>query len=166
MSKAKLLPRYIILHSSDTEDGETLSWPAIKRYHVEVNGWSDIGYHYGLERYRNAVVALPGRPWWRQGAHCRAAGRNRDSLGVCVVGRFEDSVDPLIWRATVDLLTVLCWAFGIRAGHVFGHREFEAAKTCPGRAWDLDAVREGVERRLRGWTDLGPHLRMDLLAVP
>ncbi len=38
-------PEHIIIHCSGTEDSETVSWSAIRRYHIYDNGWANIGYH-------------------------------------------------------------------------------------------------------------------------
>lgn len=141
--------RYLILHCSDTEDGPGLSWPAIRRYHMEERGWSDIGYHYGIERYGPRIAVLRGRPPWVRGAHCRAAGRNRDSLGVCVVGKFDEDPPSLgVYDATVQVLARLAWAFHIEPDRVAGHREFDKRKTCPGLKWDLDKLREDIMREM------------------
>ena len=142
---ALLIPKKIILHCSATEDTESKSWDAIRRYHIETNGWSDIGYHYGIERYLGNISYQRGRLPNVMGAHCRAAGRNRDSLGVCVVGKFDDrppADDILI--ATYKLLSYLCFVFSIAPKDVYGHREFEDGKTCPGLKWDLDETRDNV----------------------
>lgn len=164
-------PRRIVLHCSDTEDGPTLSWPAIRRYHVEERGWSDVGYHFGLERYSDdrihaGTVLLPGRPWHLTGAH--VAGHNTDSLGLCIVGRFDDEPpDCDLKRETFDALALLAFAFGITAAAVYFHRDFNSGKTCPGKLWNREEVRDGVDRRLRdGWPVVGRHLRLDLVKLP
>ncbi len=137
-----LLPTKIILHCSATADTESKSWEAIRRYHVEENGWSDIGYHFGIENVGGDIMVYRGRPWWIKGAHCAAAGRNHDSLGVCVVGKYDnDPPSPEIYKAVIDVLKTLCAVFWIDTEKVYGHSEFEPMKTCPGVMWDMDRVR-------------------------
>ena len=55
-------PQYIVIHHSLTKDGTVADWEAIRRYHKEINGWSDIGYHYGIERVGMFVLPRVGRP--------------------------------------------------------------------------------------------------------
>jgi len=146
----------IVLHCSDTEDGPSNSWPAIRRYHMQVNGWSDIGYNYGLELIAETYVLQPGRPPWVNGAHCRAAGRNSDSLGLCVVGKFDvNPPPPRLVTLTASVLAFLCFAHGIKPEMVSGHREWEKAKTCPGAQWDLDRLRKSVDQRLHRMASAG-----------
>ncbi len=137
-----LLPTKIILHCSATRDTDAKSWEAIRKYHMNELGWDDIGYHYGLENVDGHIMCYRGRPWWDKGAHCKAEGRNHDSLGVCVVGKFDDEPPtPAVYRATLDVLKTLCAVFWIEAKNVYGHREFEDNKTCPGLQWDMDKTR-------------------------
>jgi len=151
-----MLPENIILHCSATPDGETFSWGAIRRYHIETNGWSDIGYHYGIERYNRGVVLLQGRKPWVTGAHCRAGGRNADSLGLCVVGCFDEvGPSPELYLVTTMTLRSLAFTFHIPPERIYGHREFESAKTCPGLKWDLDQLRADVAASLHSHPDVG-----------
>ena len=123
---------HIIVHCSDTEDGPSLSWPAIRRVHVEERGWEDIGYHAGIEFFGPQIVLCPGRPVWAQGAHCKAAGRNHDSLGVCLVGDFDERppADEL-WDCAAMIVAHLALLAHVRTEDVRGHREFDPGKTCP-----------------------------------
>lgn len=142
-------PQRIIVHCSDTEDGDGINWAAIVRYHKEVNGWADVGYHFGLEWVAGKYVALQGRPWYQKGAHCKAAGRNNDSLGVCIVGKFDDRAPTFQEHESVcNFLASLCFAFRVPVERVHGHREFEPGKTCPGTRWNLDELRRQIAARL------------------
>ena len=144
-----MTPRRIILHCSDTEDGPGNSWPAIRGYHIAVNRWADIGYHYGLERIDGRIILQSGRAPWTEGAHCKAEGRNHDSLGLCVVGRYDEvAPDDELYDRTVQTLAELCFYFQIRHEAVSGHREYDPGKTCPGLTWDLDRLRADIGARL------------------
>ena len=81
MKKRKQTHRIIYHHSlSDLSTVDN-----IRRYHMDHHGWSDIGYHFVVEldgqiEHGRAVTLV--------GAH--AFGRNRDSIGVCIVGNLHD----------------------------------------------------------------------------
>jgi hypothetical protein len=149
-----MVPRRIVLHHSATADGSTVSWNAIRRYHVQVRGWKDIGYHFGIEAVADpgggpeSYEILMGRLPDRVGAHC--LHRNADSLGVCCVGDFDAwPPPPAQWTKAVELTAWLCRRWNISTAFVHGHREF-ARKTCPGRLFDLERFRRDVAALLTG----------------
>ncbi len=136
-------PKYIILHHSATADGWTLSADDIRRYHMEVNGWKDVGYHFFIERVEDSTQILAGRMLDEDGAHC--VGRNHDSIGICFVGNFDIADPPQAsWDAGVRLVRSLCRVFGIPPENVGGHRDY-AEKTCPGIKFDLDKFRNALK---------------------
>ena len=156
-----MIPHYIILHCSATKDSGSASWEAIREFHTEMRGWRDIGYHYGIEEFGDETVLLRGRKPWDTGAHCRAGGRNRDSLGLCVVGEFDDNPPSKEkYSAVVAVLTSLCFMFSIEPDWVKGHREYEPNKTCPGLCWDLDQTRHDIEDSLLYHRRLGTYLEL------
>lgn len=71
----------IIVHCSDTPEGRNDKAEDIRRWHVNGNGWSDIGYHYVVDL--DGTIEL-GRDVALVGAH--ATGHNANSVGVCYVG--------------------------------------------------------------------------------
>ena len=154
-----MIPKYIIVHCSATEDSGTASWEAIREFHTEVRGWRDIGYHYGVEEYDGEFVFLRGRKPFDMGAHCVAAGRNHDSIGLCVVGDYdEEPPEPEKYAVVVAILTSLCFIFQIPPENVRGHCEFEEAKTCPGLMWDLDGLRADIKAGIKHYDRLGDYL--------
>ncbi len=156
-----MIPQYIILHCSATEDSGTASWEAIRDFHVDIRGWRDIGYHYGIEEFDDDLVLLRGRRPFDMGAHCRAGGRNRDSVGLCVVGEFDiEPPDEKKYLATVAVLTSLCFTLGIHPDNIKGHREYEEHKTCPGLMWDLDKTRQDVKYLILHDLNLGDYLEI------
>ncbi|MEU4770882.1 peptidoglycan-binding protein [Micromonospora sp. NPDC023644] len=54
----------------------------IQNYHMDSNGWDDIGYNFLVDRDGRIYE---GRGWQTQGAH--ATGYNTSHLGVCFIGR-------------------------------------------------------------------------------
>lgn len=124
-------PNKIILHHSLTADTKTVSWGAIRKYHVETLGWTDIGYAWGIELVNDHYEILMGRRPDLVGAH--TIGQNDQSIGICVVGNYD--IDPVtieIKDAIQKLLTWLIFVYKIPSKEIYGHCEF-ASKTCPGK---------------------------------
>jgi len=135
----------IILHCSATKDSGTVSWDAIRKYHIEVMHFRDNGYHFGLENVNGKLAYMVGRPLTEWGAHCE--GHNTGSLGICVIGDYDkDILDPAREIAVVKLCTYLCSILGINPKQIYGHREFNPAKTCPGMKFPLLRVKDGVAK--------------------
>ena len=128
----------IIVHCSATRpnwmDGKSAAARVreIKLWHTRDNGWSDIGYHFLIDR-DGTVVA--GRPLDRVGAHTQ--GRNTGTIGVCLIGghgsaatdRFDQHFTVSQDRALRALITDLQRKYGKLA--LSGHNQW-AAKACPG----------------------------------
>ncbi len=132
--------KIITLHHSLTKDSGTVSWQAIRRYHEEINGWSAIGYHYGIELINDRYEVLLGRMPNQQGAHVRY--HNTDNIGVCLVGDFDNEKPPGgQWNLALELVRYLIEQYDLDAGAVKGHREFNPEKSCPGRMFDLEMFR-------------------------
>ncbi len=118
----------IIIHCSATREGQDVTAADIRRWHVEGNHWSDIGYHYVIRL--DGTIEL-GRPIAQVGAH--TSGQNQNSIGICYVGglremKAADTRTEEQKAAMLDLLRVLHRMFPEATIH--GHREF-AAKACP-----------------------------------
>ena len=112
----------LIVHCSDTPNDRDVTVEDIRDWHVNGNGWSDIGYHYVIDRDGRVHS---GRPVRIAGAHCR--GHNADSIGVCLVGRdqFEDWQFDALRKLYASLLGIFTKI------KPFGHRDFTDTKTCP-----------------------------------
>lgn len=139
-----MTPKRIILHHSLTADSGTVSWGAIRRYHVETNGWRDIGYHFGIEIVGDHYEVLLGRMFNEVGAHTE--GQNHDSLGICFMGNFDLAAPaPELWKTGVKLVKSLMGVFGIPASEVHGHNEY-SAKSCPGKMFDMKKFKTDLLR--------------------
>jgi N-acetyl-anhydromuramyl-L-alanine amidase AmpD len=104
----------------------------IRLWHTRDNRWSDIGYHFVIDR-DGAVVS--GRPVEKAGAH--VVGRNAASIGVCLIGGHGSAATDAFPRhftqeqdrALRALIVSLRSKHGALA--VSGHNQW-AAKACPG----------------------------------
>lgn len=131
----------IIIHCSATEEGRDFTVEDIRRWHVQGNGWRDIGYHFVI--YRDGTIHI-GRPLEQAGAH--TSGHNAYSIGICYVGGVatdrktpKDTQTPQQREALVTLVRILKQAYGI--SKVSGHREY-ANKACP--SFDVQKWRKEV----------------------
>lgn len=113
----------IIIHCTATSEDATLA--AIKNYHVNVCGWSDIGYHFLIDKYGRV---LHGRPIEQVGAHCK--GHNAHSIGVAYIGG-KDGKDTRTMLQKNALRELVFWFRTIFPNvSVRGHNEF-SNKLCP-----------------------------------
>lgn len=142
-----LRPKKIIIHHSLTKDSGSVSWGAIHSYHVNTKGWSDIGYHAGIEEVEGRFICMFGRPDWISGGHTR--GQNWCSLGFCFVGNF-DRRRPSDARLRVAARRVLApWLirYGLGVDALVPHSQY-ANKTCPGSKFPMDRLREIVAEEM------------------
>lgn len=124
----------VIIHAADTPAGMDVGVEEIRRWHVEGNGWSDIGYHYVIRR--NGQIELgrdldnDGDVEEHQGAH--VYGHNLGTLGICMVGGKPDcNYTAAQWRSLAWLVRDILGRHGLTVSDVYGHREFDSGKTCP-----------------------------------
>ena len=121
----------IVIHCSATKAIADIGVKEIRQWHVEGQGWRDIGYHYVIRR--NGQLET-GRPREQVGAH--VAGHNANSIGICLVGGLDPNMNPEAnytaeqWVALRKLVAGLRQQFPGAA--VKGHRDFPGVnKACP-----------------------------------
>lgn len=141
---------HIVLHHSLTADSGTVSWGAIRKYHVETNGWVDVGYQLAVELVGDHYEVMLGRAIDEDGAHCYQDLMNRIGLGVCFVGNFDLAPPPAaMLKYAARHLRSIMGNLGIPAdeAHVRMHRQHATYKTCPGTKFPysefLRMLREG-----------------------
>lgn len=134
--------RYIVLHHSDSPDhGMLKNFDDIKRWHVENNGWRDIGYHWVIEFVGGKLVALPGRSEWDDAAAC--PGKNKDGIHICCVGNFEDTIPgDELYLFVADLCKQIMARHPIK--EIGGHGDY-VATACPGKNFNVNRVRQLVK---------------------
>ena len=135
---------HIIIHHSFTEDSKTVSWDAIRKYHVETQKWADIGYHFGIEMGPNGeYLLLTGRPLNQVGAHCKEENMNKVGIGFCFVGNFDLAPPPTtMFVKGAHYVKSLMDVFGIIPSNVRWHRDYATYKSCPGTQFDMAVFRD------------------------
>jgi N-acetylmuramoyl-L-alanine amidase len=128
----------IIIHHSGTEDGPGVSWGAIRKYHIEVNGWKAIGYNAGVELVGTSYEVLMGRPTHMTGAH--TIGHNTTALGICFVGDFNKGVPP-VGQLEAGAKKIKEWMidYDIPKEKIFPHRKLNDTE-CPGKFFPMDKL--------------------------
>lgn len=120
-----VLTQVIIHHSAlPLSDGPR----EIQRLHTEEKGFADIGYHFLIDE---TGQCFEGRSLQVRGAH--TYGANYGSIGICLLGNFEELQPPAIQLDALRiLLTSLVGRFpGLQ--HLSGHRDHNPGVTlCPG----------------------------------
>lgn len=146
----------IVHHSAGTNNSN--DWAAVVRaiwdFHVNGNGWADIGYNWLIDP--NGII-YTGRGDGILGAHFCA--QNTATTGVCMLGDFT-AITPTA-AAIASLQSLLAWKAcdvgadplgasfhppsGLNLQHISGHRD-GCNTACPGDAFYplLPAVRQGV----------------------
>jgi len=148
----------LVIHHSETLGGNI---DFLRYCHVtpppKGNGWMDVGYHYtianGKKHYAWEAAGdgyvEEGRPEKNVGAHAR--GFNEHSIGICLIGDFENTYPTNLQLASlVELLIKLCLKYdidpmkGIRT-----HGELMETK-CPGKNLQhlIPTIRQAVRLRI------------------
>ena len=139
-----MTPTHAIIHHSLTEDSKTVSWGAIRRYHMETQGWNEIGYQIGIELIGDYYEVLMGRPLTSVGAH--TVGMNSRSIGICFIGNYDLAPPPdAMMDTAVWIITPLIDELDIPCANIHPHSKY-ADKTCPGRMFPMKEFVEALKR--------------------
>ena len=143
-------PECIIIHHYATSKGNA---EIFRRAHKK-RGWREVGYHYIIGNGTNSGdgEAEVGRGESETGAH--TVDYNNKSIGICLVGNFEEQVPT---EKQLKTLLALCrdimGRYSIPAEKVLGHREVSNT-LCPGKNFDLEKFRAGLLRDYIGhWAE-------------
>lgn len=128
----------IIVHCTATRptwmEGKSTSAKVaeVRRWHMKDRGWSDIGYHFLIDR--DGTVAK-GRPVEQVGAHTK--DNNTGTVGISLFGGWDSaSTDKFLENYTLGQEEALIRLIaGLRQKYgnltLAGHNNF-APKACPG----------------------------------
>ncbi len=156
-------PTHLIVHHSAGSNTSS-DWAAVVRsiwnYHVNTNGWADIGYNWVIDG--NGVL-YEGRGDGIRGAHF--CGNNSGTQGNCLLGNFTNTqpsdaardkvVELLAWQACQYEIDPIANAYHSASGFSFngvaGHRQ-GCSTACPGDSFfpQMASVRAEVEDYING----------------
>ena len=133
----------IMIHHSLTKDSDSVSWGAIRRYHVATMGWQDIGYHAGIELVDSEYEILFGRRWDIPGAHCKEGNGNERFLGFCFVGNFDETVpSQMMMEIAVKRFVKPMFELNICKRFIVTHNQYASYKSCPGILFPTEVFRK------------------------
>ena len=152
-----MTPLYIVIHDSVSVYGNQFmidDWHAQRgfSYQHKYSGTAlSFGYHYAIlngrvwssaeyEEIHDGVI-VPGRPENAIGAHCRANGRNMDSLGIVLLG------PPFTSKQSTSLIKLsyhLKNKYKIETKNIRGHKEEDPKKKKDPRI-DMKLLRSFID---------------------
>jgi hypothetical protein len=163
---------FIMCHHSTTLDSQTFDIQGIWDYHMSYRidfhivgreeylqrfaikdgkvfqaAWSDVGYNALVETIGKHVHVVMGRPLYKIGAHCPDQGMNRRAWSICFVGNYdvdEPPTDMLEAAAKRFIVPLMVLNKKITLDHIIGHRDAAHDRTCPGKKFELDTLRDIV----------------------
>ncbi|XP_068106230.1 glutaminyl-peptide cyclotransferase-like protein isoform X1 [Hyperolius riggenbachi] len=127
---------YAIIHHTatgacSTQSACTSQAKSIQNYHIDGNGWCDMGYNFLVG---GEGTIYEGRGWTSVGAH--APNYNSNSIGISLIGTFT-SANPTSAAQTAAKNLIAC---GVTKGYIKsayilkGHRNVTATE-CPGNTF-------------------------------
>lgn len=120
----------LIIHCAATKPDMDIGVKEIRGWHVDGNGWKDIGYHHVIRRDGTLET---GRPLDQVGAHCQ--GQNTGSIGVCLVGGIDAKGKPEKNFTEAQWSKLRHYVMVFKAEYpdatIHGHNEYDKGKACP-----------------------------------
>lgn len=114
----------VFIHCSASDHAHHDDVKVMRDWHVNGNGWSDVGYHYFITK---AGVLQEGRPLEKTPA--AQGGNNTGTIAICCHGLAEERFTKAQFRTLIDLCKAINTAY---AGMVTFHGHCEVAnKACP-----------------------------------
>jgi Synergist-CTERM protein sorting domain-containing protein len=133
----------------------------IQAYHIDSNGWCDIGYHFVVSQ---SGLVFQGRSDERRpGAH--VGNQNSGNVGICLIGNFQQQqVGAAQMNAAAAIVGWVSRTYDIPLNRdkVKGHREWPGQGTeCPGN--NLLGSLDELLRRAGGGGEPPPPPRRDVV---
>ncbi|MFD2565261.1 N-acetylmuramoyl-L-alanine amidase [Aquimarina rubra] len=131
---------------------------SVQNFHMNSNGWSDIGYNFLIDP--NGII-YEGRAGGDNTIGAHFCGRNRNTMGVCMLGNYSSATPKtatqnslkqlLAWKASKENINPVGSAYHYSINGslktISGHRDGGGCSACPGDGGYaiLPSVRTGVQ---------------------
>ena len=145
--------------ADDIEEGkDQVRW--IQDFHQNGRGWSDIGYHFLVDRAGNIYQ---GRPETVIGAH--VGGANTGNIGVCLLGCYHppevscfQTITPESRQSIVEIFSWVSDTYGQSPAVLLGHRDYFGTTACPGdNIWiELPRFRAEITDFIQDYFEIPP----------
>ena len=148
--------RWIVIHHSDTPDGNAAKFDAAHR----AKGWDELGYDFvignGTMSGDGQIEVGPRWPIQKWGAHAKTPDNrfNDYGIGICLVGNFmETRPTAAQMQSLAKIVAYMMKTYNISPDRVIGHRDTKSTE-CPGKNMNIDTVRRMATALLAdsGWT--------------
>lgn len=143
--------KYITVHASATTPEQDFTYDDLRHLHVDINGWSDVGYHWYIRRDGECI---PCRPLSRMGAGVR--GHNKDNIHICLeggvnlIGQAEDNYTQA-QKDTLRLTIIdMIGQFGVTT-EPCGHRDWSPDLNGDGTIQANEFIKECPCFDVRDW---------------
>ncbi|MFL1895028.1 N-acetylmuramoyl-L-alanine amidase [Aquimarina sp. 2-A2] len=150
---------HLILHheyGSNSSNDWAARVRSIQNYHINGNGWSDIGYNFLVDP--NGTI-YEGRAGGDNAIGAHFCGKNRNTMGICMLGDYS-SISPtaatqnalkdlMAWKAAKENINPVgaSYHYSVSSSltHIAGHRD-AGCTVCPGNGGyaSLSGIRNGV----------------------
>lgn len=129
---------YVVLHHSATHEGNANNFD---RYHREQKKWENgLAYHFVIGNGNgsgNGEIEVGDR-WKKQihGAHTANMDLNRISIGICLVGNFEEDNKPTNnqLESLISLVDYFSKKYNIPKSRIVKHSQvLQKGTACPGK---------------------------------
>jgi N-acetylmuramoyl-L-alanine amidase len=116
----------VVHHSVLIESDDVSTMQRIQREHMDLRGWADVGYHFGVGRsgqvFEGRDLSVRGTP---------VEHFNTGSVGVVFFGDL-DTTEPTSEQISAGQRLIDWLALRLELTHLAGHRQFNSGTDCPG----------------------------------
>jgi len=146
--------QYIVVHCSATKSNSDIGIDEIRDWHVNGNGWRDVGYHAVIRR--NGQIEY-GRHFDEPGAHVK--GFNIRSVGICMVGGVDNNGKGENNFTADQFMSLKCLLIVMKrsypAAQIVGHRDLSPDQDGDGiiekHEWLKECPSFDVQEWMKSW---------------